>query len=1729
MRLEMEVRASIYMSKESIISPLAIDLGAKYTGAYLAHYKAYSTIDKIEKEAKVYQLEKNNYTLLMEDRTAARHQRRGHDRRQMVKRLFKLIWEKGFALPWDQDIQQTISFLLNRRGFSFLTEEYDAEILSRFPREAHALLPKELQIQVNEHEEYDFANALTEWAGEGEAKVKELFEEILYKAYCEKIRKNCQEKKADNDIVKEGTGSVKLADTPKFVFERLFAHSPKLKKRLETESYSFNDKNDKNKKITAKYNKGASFNIFSFINNNDLKTAKAIQDKLPTEQKEWLFNPDGKFDIEKSEEKLTDFENINCALHLQHLAFALHNVLDELQSGGRYRSKYFDEVKEVLKNTRTKGSKKDGSPVGEDYIDRFCKKLHKKEYNPFTHAKLSNLIAHLSNLELKPLRKYFNDEKHKKGDVWEEKVLSKIFENWILREWRVNLEKDKRKAKDEPGDYKKLRKKWNEYAKQKPGKVLDFFLESEAFYTIPPYQDNNNRRPPKCQSLILSSAFLKHKYPDWESWLIELKKLEIVSSYLDAYESELKSLESGKKKAYFSDEKTGELRKDSGRRSSKDLNARVLQFIFDRVKNSDPLNLNEIFSHTKKWRQEQSTEQEKKEEMGKLEKSITSSQLPGSLKSPRNKSSKDLFSQDSFLHLVCAYYKLRQRARDGRLYIHPEYRYVKERGYENTGRFDDKKHLLTYCNHKPRQKKYQLLGDLAGVLQLAPQKLAELMQKQNGSTVDEKLFNYLKDVRALKANCEKAAKEQKERRGQLKSDIQSVYGLIHHKTKEQSLSQKEVKQILQVYRVKEAFKLYSFYERAKKVYLSLTGALYEAERQKQQEDELEKNPATAVYLLAQINNIAFKERNGNAKTCAVCSADNAKRMQTVASEKNREDHAKAQRLPAIEMRLIDGAVMRMARIVGGAIARDKWKKIESALREDQRVHIPIITESNRFEFEPNLREIKNKSKKEDNDIPKKAEEISANKNERIKDASQGICPYTGNEVSGGDKDHIIPRSSRWGTLNDEANLIWASDRGNKEIKKEKEFALSDLKANYKKKQFGTSEDKKIKAWIIDQIGDKEGEDFKFGKYRSFINLNPNQQKAFRHALFLMGDDTLRKKVIRAIDNRTRTLVNGTQRYFAEVLANKLYKEAKSIGKEELLSFDYFGVEAQDSTRGDGIHNLRKELVEHYREDLGKYDKEKGKTQGLYSHLIDAQITFCMAVDAHRDEGSLKLKLGDSGLWSRVDKKTGEIKAKKHKIYDAGLFNLIEVKESSFEAIRLERLLPKAEKQNISHRPLFNENAVAMHFLRLIEIESPQKDSIYLNGFLALEELKKCLGKKNKNRFDSYEKYGKLLNADEIEKYTSLYKEQFKVKEGEGIQLLEKFGAGQQNIRVYSLDKKKVYGFLIDNFNTASNPHAWREADIKALELLCRLWYFTQRKNIIVKAKNKETIYSPNPNDIKTGGFSNPQIEEVWAKVKSKIDESKNIHKQLKEYFLYEKENGKDILKNNHGHQKVRKDFSLPISKSTGFLIRKQNWRGEYVYYCRPASNDFTKTVLHKNEDGVSIDKDERLSNAYRKHNIFFCFENFKELKKGLSPIDKALAIDPNVYYPAEIPQGFEDFIVKAQNKRTDGARPRFKFFLNTQKRMGFDDFRSFILRYPFRKLQDLNAGLKKECFGTKEKAGGVSNPQKLEACIKRIEKMKEKPKNLLPTLQIYKKYWESSQIADRLEYQAQGTFSISQR
>ena len=1517
------------MSKKRIVSPISIDLGAQNTGVYFAHYPAGSALKDIEKEGKVYRLEKDNYTLLMAKRTAARHQRRGFDRRQMVKRLFRLIWCQHFKLPWDNTIQQSIGFLLNRRGFSFLTEEYNAEVLRKFPKAAFDELPDSIKEElVNENSDsYDFDSKLTEWSQQDESKIKAHYEAIKEKSerihkrrrvisYAEKLKAYCNKRLRGEEIEEKEKARIKLTKLPKWILDTW--------------------KDESVKGLEAVQEENNTVDIVAYLNqqSTDIRT---ILNSLPdynSEEKElkecvWDFDSSS-FDIEKAkfappaepresatkseQEKYKKEHQEWLRAHLCHLVLALHKINTELTSGGRHRSKYFEEIKEVLKYKEH----------SHRYLEAFCKKLYSDDFAPLEVTKLTNLIGHLSNLELKPLRKYFNDEKHQKADYWDEARLSKLFDRWILREWRANQEKDKDKAQGK----QKLYKDWKDAPKDKPDTVIDFWLETDPFFTIPPYQDNNNRRPPRCQSLILNPTFLDKHYAEWQNWLEELKELKPVQDHLDKFEDELSEIKSGKGRAYFSAEAKGELKKDSGRRTPKDLNARLLQFIFDRVKADDPLSLNEIYSHTKRYRQQQSTIQPAIQE--KLEEAIQGSGLPDTLKTLRNYRDNAVFEEGSFLHLVCNYYKIRQKARDGRVFIHPEYRGVKGRGSENTGRFDDNNHLLTYCNHKPRQKRYQSFYDVAGVLQVSPKELKDIIKSQN----DDALVKWLKDVNGLSTVCKKSAAAQKEHRGALKARMD-----------------------IAIQKQDEKDALYKLNESIEKTAREIGKKLFNEEHEKQKrifEQKIEK--FRSVFSFAQINNIVFTdtERSGNAKTCAVCSTDNIQRMQMVVSENGKASHAKAQRLPAIETRLIDGAVMRMARIVGNAIAEDKWQKIEGELQAGEHVRVPIITESNRFEFEPSKEELvsSQRPKSGQRTKPRKGKPLKRGgeqalfeeKEKRITEDGHGICPYTGGSSNNGEIDHIIPRSSQWGTLNDEANLIYASEKGNR-AKDKQTYNLADLHNAYKQKQFETTDEAEITQWIEDKIGAGEGELFKFGQYRSFINLDPDQQKAFRHALFLREEHPLRKQVINAIDNRNRTLVNGTQRYFAEVLANSLYKKAKAIGKQHLLSFDYFGVEAQDSSRGEGIYNLRKEF-EAVDSEIKKYKKSKGKTQELYSHLIDAQLAFCLTASDHRNEGGLKLNVDDSlPLWP-VDRTATNT-----------IFHKIRVSPEEMSQTDLKRR--KAYEVETHHRRLMNENKPQQ-----VQVSYQiHRDSIISERFFPLI---RC--------HDGEVKKGFHPNNS-----TSYKESDFEVLQP----FLQRGKNTSHNYEVWVVRKRQAQEFLMEvGFRGA------HQGEKKAAKLLDALSYQTVKKSIQsvlhqsrpsdetkkrIEEQNltedeKKAIKEPpetvedalrawdcfiSRDKFKKSGVLLPVFNE-WLRLKAELEQAKKSQPL------------QDFLKNcavfrntkKHPHKKVRKVYSLPVVATIGNIrLKRKAWNGSTIIQTVPeeslakygyAGKERPHTILNKN-------------------------------------------------------------------------------------------------------------------------------------------------------------------------------------
>ena len=1551
------------MSKDkSVISPIAIDLGAKNTGVYFAHYPAGSHVNEIKKEGRVYQLDQNDFTLLMQNRTAKRHQKRGYDRRQMAKRLFKLIWHEEFGFEWNSEIEQTVGFLFNRRGFSFLTEEYDVDQLKKVPSDVHKLIKevvKDQEIEEMEAEDdtYDYADKIQQW-------VKEEKLENLYQFIEEKLKSIRELKKQD-----------KLSKDNLWNFPNSFNLEKVYEKNLFDEPME-----EKNKKERTK--------------------------KSNNPRKKWLQT------------------------HLHHLVFALDKTKKELESGARHRSKYFKEIKQVLEEQNHTHK----------YLENFCKKLQSgkfinKQINlKLTEESLKNLIGHISNLELRPLRKYFDDKRHKKGDFWDKSRLQGKIERWVLKEWRVG-EEDKDKAPGKEQDYEVLREKFKQNRS-----IIDFWLKEDPKWTIPPYQDNNNRYTPRCQSLILNTFYLDVYYSEWENWL---EKLKVKSKdYLENngnYKEELANLESGKKKRYFQENniqiKKGAKTGPSQKRNQKHLNARILQFLFDRVKEEDQFHLNEIYSYAKAIKQHKRDGKDPGEYRDKLKHTISKSNLPEELKIDPDFNRDDIFPEKSFLHLVCKYYKLRQRARDSRLFIHPEYSCKKELGYKNTGRFDEEDCLLTYCNHKPRQKRYQTQYDIAAVLRLSPKelkhKILESRDKSNDNEEinDKEIQQWFKEkFRGMMSICDKAAKEQKERRGSLKENILDVY-------KNKSFKED----------------LYKTCEKSIKICLELDKILCNESLLSNKEKGSDQAVA-AIYTMIQLNNIAFKERKGYSSTCVVCSMDNASRMQKSG------ENTKASRLPAFPTRVIDGAIKRIARIVGEAIAEDKWRKISQELKAGKKVFVPIITESNQFEFEPSKEELvrgqRAVSRKGKAPQSRSQEVFLHFKEDRIKKGNN-TCPYSGaNLEEKGEIDHIIPRSSKWGTLNDEANLIWVSEKGNKK-KGNKEYFLDNLHKEYKESIFNGKNDNEIKDWIIEKIWDEDKNKFKFGEYKNFLNLSFEEQKAFRHALFVKE---LREKVINVINNRNRTFVNGTQRYFTEVLANILHKKAKKCSKQNLLKFDYFGVDAQPNSYGDDVYELRKEY-ENYFKEIEDYTKEKDKKQDPYSHLIDAMMAFMLVVNKHCNEGSLKVNLDNIKLHPSFDKDTGEIHEQNN------LFNVIKVSNKDFKEKLLERRKPN--EKFFSHRSFTRDTFYADHYLPVL-LKRESGSVIVRIGFdlknSVIVETKKEKDKNNllKNIVD--ELFPVCSGTEDLEKkeYSSL-EELF--SEMEKIEFFKK-QLNKNGYCYFSIKKRKLHEYWVNSYNTKS-----KTLDKKSF-IYSNLLYITG-KETIEKPENLQKSLQKNKNFIVKCFGKEIEIpaKKEWQKCSERWKEysrknpDPDFNQFLRDYFKTE---------NQQHHQKARKVFSLPIIRKQGkMMIRRRSWNNEYTFQIINDSD--SRTFNNKPTVPVRLKKDGSLgfvlANWVRSDNIIKLSSN-----KKYEENDKTKPINPDDWYRIKIQEeDIPDGIEKIWYRIDDSTCPSIAVKLEKDGNCLKPDFlECHICEGQFRKQKEKSSEEVRDEFFNKEIANAKS-------------------------------------------------------
>ncbi len=1486
------------------ISPIAIDMGAKNTGVYYANYKQGSSFDEIDKKGEV--LIYQEYTALLRDRTAKRHARRGSQRKKLAKRLVTLVLESYFHFPAGEH-SQAIGFLLNRRGFTFLEEQYSEEHLQNFPEDAWNALFGEVQEFLGKRE--GIADKLTNLVNDTTGKITEIFKAIqeiegyknfqetkdeikkdyVYFDYVEKIGKAFDIVKKGGDITDEKVRKTakdkqNLSETSKWIVERL----------QENELDFITDTGNQTNLITQ-INKISNIQQLK----NKLPDIEKEREKIKKREKEnndsdWNFKI-AEFEFNHKNEK--GLEEDKPKTHLHHFCYAIYQINHALTTGHRHRSTFFEEIKSDL----LKADKH-----SHEYLKKFGKAVGA---SPNLNVdKLSKLICHISNLELKPLRTYFNDSSpiqrkkeyrktdrtksnfvsHKNGGgEFSNEKLSRVASTWFLKHWTVNKEKD---TSEKVIDHKKLKQLWELH--QDKDDVVAFWLNTDPILTMPPYQSMTNRKPPKCQSLVLNGEYLDKHYPSWKDWIASLNPDK-------DYKEKMQSLQSRKGKR----ERKG--KPIDGRLVSDELiSLRQLQFVLDTAKKIDNYKLNEIWSAHHKIQQLEKDNTKDSAEIKiwkcKLKKFKEESQLPNKLKQDL-----DFDKQDSFGHFINKYYKNRRKAKHGRYFLIQE----KKEKWLTDGR------LLILCQHKPKQKKYQWLLDLSAILGVDSKKLDN---KMGGKDPED----WLKEISGFKSACAASAKAQKDHRGGLKTQIDQEFR-------------------------KKKGNLYKLNDKCEKLAIKLSALVFDDLSKDDQSKKAKK--FKSIFSFAQIDNIVFKDRTGFSKTCPVCSTDNACRMNEV------DGFAQAQRLAALSIRLIDGVVMRICDAVSRHVAVVCWKQyIGQDVDEGTEVNIPLILEQNRFEFEPNLAKLKGKKTNKDDMRSDYADKV-----ERIKTDAKKICAYSGDDLDRGDRgeiDHIIPQASIYGTLNDEANLIYVSKRANKEKRNKAKF-LADLNDEYKQKIFNCTNDDEIREFIYQQLGENAGEvdvdaRFCFGAYLSFINLDEKQKIAFRHALFLK-DDPLKCKVIKVLQNRNRTIVNGTQRYMAQCIADKIYKIAKQAGKEKQVSFDYFEYSAtahnsnstvnlrkfyedQDAKLPDGIH-----LV-----DLAK----KSGKQKLQSHLIDAQMAFLLAADEHKNNGAMGLYFGKGETVTQgVDMETGEYKP--NKFFELSCVeekNIIEVelnaKSMNKKIMENSNTDKKINMSKIFQRYVFKQNAIGERYRPIVEFEEklylgyPQK--IKGGSYTCRSPECNLVKKTNKNQFKQ---------IIENEKYYELTTDTAQIK----IYTIKKIN---KQYKIIDLDSHTYFSKVNKEYTDSE------KADIKHINLIngeCK--YYVKRDDVIhapkIVAKEQYKQYPFYKNWV--------DFDAAWEKCaggqyKISVDGDSYIletdsAKEKWNKFCEEQLHIPKEKKNKHA--KVRKTFSMIALGTPPGTVFRMNRQGKHIYQAVPLDT----SLISKNRSNFLIKHSKNLT------------------------------------------------------------------------------------------------------------------------------------------------------------------------
>ncbi len=867
------------MSK--IISPIAIDMGAKNTGVYLNHFEqGEDPTTSGNTQGKTIVIDSTNITWSQADRTKKRHQIRTNKRRKLSKRLLKLTLSEYDIKP-DLKQQEYLNGLLNRRGYTYLVEGLD------------------------------------------------------------------------EDLIKQS-----------FVAEYF------VKKHAEffKEKKSF-------------------YTDFLTISNN-INQAKALKTVLTLSKKE------AKKEVEENQQEFANaYDNIKSVLNTQ---------IKAEDEGHKYRTIYLKNIKADIENS-----------------DLLTPLLSYLDAN-----KLANLIGNISNLQLRVLRKYFNDENMKLGDTWLPDKLHLIFFKWV-RSWHAKQENEKQNRQDI------LNLKSN-------ADILDILTVLDPEKTIPPYEDQNNRRPPKDLTLKLKPQGLDKHLTDWEK-ITQLLADNYILSPIDKHIITEIDIQEGL-------ENNAKPQKDKGKdqdTKTRQILADTLHRILDRTIILDPYKL--------RWLSQNSDTPEAKIAKGLL-----------------NQHSKN--NAETIIKFSKKYYSEVEKAKQG-LWV-------------ETGS------LFFRCDTNPPHKG-KLTHKLVGHI------LRETFTEKRISEFREQCWQTKIGRSTVKGMAKKIEDTRKEYGNGFNYIVQTIkrrnYVLKNNTPTEQQINRwrKYEKDHEDVVNAIENTTLV-----AEKINDFLDGNNQEKYNNPFSVAQLYNHLETEITGFSKTDKFNTEENAWRDKEQSTEILSKA--GEVIEITKSNASRLTADSIRPFDG-LLDRIISRQAyEIASMKIAQIEALNID----KNTQLFVPIFMEQNRFKFEQDLHDIKgarNVTKKAKDNAQKgldKQEEQWQEKDNRIK--KNTYCPYTNEVISHGEIDHIIPQSQSKRhhdvVFNSEANLIYCSGTGNHQ-KGDNRWTFEQLKPNYLEEIFGNETN--IKQNIIDFIKSLSENDS-----ISFHNLEEKEQNYLRHALFI---------------------------------------------------------------------------------------------------------------------------------------------------------------------------------------------------------------------------------------------------------------------------------------------------------------------------------------------------------------------------------------------------------------------------------------------------------------------------------------------------------------------------------------------------------------------------------------------------------------------------------------------------